>query len=121
MLENLPFPQHLHNVPEFAGGHHEKLDGTGYPRGLTREEMSLAARILAVADIFEALTATDRPYKKPKKLSESLRIMMFMAKDKYIDPEIYNLFLKEKIYLKYAELFLDKELIDEINIDDYLL
>jgi HD-GYP domain-containing protein (c-di-GMP phosphodiesterase class II) len=121
MLENLPFPQHLHNVPEFAGGHHEKLDGTGYPRGLTREEMSLAARILAVADIFEALTATDRPYKKPKKLSESLRIMMFMAKDKHIDPEIYNLFLKEKIYLKYAELFLDKELIDEINIDDYLL
>jgi HD-GYP domain-containing protein (c-di-GMP phosphodiesterase class II) len=81
MLEALPFPKHLKRVPEYAGGHHEKMDGGGYPRGLKKEDMSIPARIMAIADIFEALTAADRPYKLPKKLSESVKIMGFMKKD----------------------------------------
>jgi len=115
MLESLPFPKSLQNVPEYAGGHHEKMDGTGYPRGLRREEMSVQARIMAVADIFEALTASDRPYKQGKKLSECLRIMGFMKKDNHIDPDIFEIFIRERVYLDYAEEFLDPEQIDEID------
>ncbi|MFT5505518.1 MAG: HD-GYP domain-containing protein (c-di-GMP phosphodiesterase class II) [Gammaproteobacteria bacterium] len=115
MLESLPFPRNLQNVPEYAGGHHEKMDGTGYPRGLTREEMSIQARIMAVADIFEALTASDRPYKKGKKLSECLKIMGFMKKEDHIDPDIFDIFIREKVYLDYAEEFLDPEQIDVID------
>ena len=115
MLESLPFPKNLQNVPEYAGGHHEKMDGTGYPRGLTREQMSVQARMMAVADIFEALTASDRPYKKGKKLSECLRIMGFMKQDDHIDPDIFEIFIREKVYLDYAEEFLDPEQIDEID------
>ena len=115
MLESLPFPKNLQNVPEYAGGHHEKMDGTGYPRGLRREEMSVQARIMAVADIFEALTASDRPYKKGKKLSECLRIMGFMKKENHIDPDIFEIFIRERVYLDYAEEFLDPEQIDEID------
>ncbi|MGD8421738.1 MAG: HD domain-containing phosphohydrolase, partial [Gammaproteobacteria bacterium] len=115
MLESLPFPRNLQNVPEYAGGHHEKMDGTGYPRGLKREEMSVQARIMAVADIFEALTASDRPYKHGKKLSECLRIMGFMKKDNHIDPDIFEIFIRERVYLDYAEEFLDPEQIDEID------
>ena len=115
MLESLPFPKHLQNVPEYAGGHHEKMDGTGYPRGLRREQMSVQARIMAIADIFEALTASDRPYKQGKKLSECLRIMGLMKKDNHIDPDIFEIFIRERIYLDYAEEFLDPEQIDEID------
>lgn len=115
MLESLPFPKNLQNVPEYAGGHHEKMDGTGYPRGLTRDEMSVQARIMAIADIFEALTASDRPYKKGKKLSECLKIMGFMKKDNHIDPDIFEVFIKDRVYLQYAEEFLDPEQIDEID------
>ena len=115
MLESLPFPKHLQNVPEYAGGHHEKMDGTGYPRGLSRDEMSVQARIMAIADIFEALTASDRPYKKGKKLSECLKIMGFMKKDKHIDPDIFDIFIKHRVYMDYAEEFLDPEQIDEID------
>jgi HD-GYP domain-containing protein (c-di-GMP phosphodiesterase class II) len=115
MLEALPFPKHLQNVPEFAGGHHEKMDGTGYPRGLKREELSVQARIMAIADIFEALTATDRPYKKAKKLSECLKIMGLMSEDDHIDPDIFEIFIKQKVYMDYAEEFLDPELVDEID------
>jgi HD-GYP domain-containing protein (c-di-GMP phosphodiesterase class II) len=115
MLESLPFPKNLQNVPEYAGGHHEKMDGTGYPRGLKKEEMSVQARIMAVADIFEALTASDRPYKKGKKLSECLRIMGLMKKDNHIDPDIFEIFIRERVYLDYAEEFLDPEQIDEID------
>ena len=75
MLEQLPYPNQLKNVPEFAGGHHEKLDGTGYPKGLKSQEMSTQAKIMAIADIYEALTAADRPYKDGKKLSQAMRIM----------------------------------------------
>ncbi len=115
MLESLPFPKNLQNVPEYAGGHHEKMDGTGYPRGLCREDMSVQARIMAIADIFEALTASDRPYKKGKKLSECLKIMGFMKKNNHIDPDIFEIFIRERVYLDYAEEFLDPEQIDEID------
>ena len=120
MLGQLPFPRHLSRVPEYAGGHHEKLDGTGYPRKLTLEEMSIPARIMAIADIFEALTACDRPYKKAKKLSESIKILSFMKKDSHIDPEIFELFLKSGIYQEYADKFLLPEQIDEVDISQYL-
>ncbi|MDC1288218.1 phosphohydrolase, partial [Gammaproteobacteria bacterium] len=115
MLESLPFPKNLQNVPEYAGGHHEKMDGSGYPKGLKRDEMSVQARIMAVADIFEALTASDRPYKKGKKLSECLKIMGFMKQDDHIDPDIFEIFIKRRIYLDYADEFLDPEQIDEID------
>ena len=115
MLESLPFPKHLQNVPEYAGGHHEKMDGTGYPRGLRREEMSVQARIMAIADIFEALTARDRPYKKGKKLSDCLKIMGRMKKDGHIDPDIFNIFIQQRVYMDYAEEFLDQDQIDGID------
>ena len=120
MLEQLPFPKHLARVPEIAGGHHETLIGTGYPRKLKKEEMSLASRIMAIADIFEALTASDRPYKKAKTLSESLRILSFMRNDQHIDPDLFDLFLTSGVYHRYAETFLDPEQIDTVNIEDYL-
>jgi HD-GYP domain-containing protein (c-di-GMP phosphodiesterase class II) len=115
MLESLPFPKHLKNVPEYAGGHHERMDGRGYPRGLTREQMSVPARVMAIADIFEALTAEDRPYKKGKKLSECLRIMGFMKEDNHIDAELFKVFIDDKIYMRYAQEFLHQEQIDEID------
>jgi len=115
MLESLPFPKNLQNVPEYAGGHHEKMDGSGYPRGLKRDEMSVQARIMAIADIFEALTARDRPYKKGKKLSECLKIMGFMKNENHIDPDIFDVFIKNRVYLDYAEEFLDPEQIDSID------
>ncbi len=120
MLEALPFPKHLRRVPEYAGGHHEKMDGTGYPRGLTRDQMSLPARMMAIADIFEALTASDRPYKKAKKLSEAIRIMSFMNKDNHIDPDLFRLFLKSGVWKEYAERFLQPEQIDDVDISQYL-
>lgn len=118
MLESMNFPKHLKRVPEYACGHHEKMDGTGYPKGLTREEMSEPARMMAIADIFEALTANDRPYKDPKNLSESLRIMGFMKLDNHIDPDLFDVFVDQKIYLKFAEKCLDKSQIDEVKLTD---
>lgn len=116
MLDALPFPRDLQNVPEYAGGHHEKMDGSGFPRGLQKDEMSVPARIMAVADIFEALTARDRPYKEGKKLSECLRIMGSMKKNSHIDPDIFDIFIKNKVYLDYAEEFLESNQIDEIDL-----
>ena len=120
MLEQLPFPKNLKRVPEYAGGHHEKMDGTGYPKGLKAEEMSLPARMMAIADIFEALTAADRPYKKAKTLTDSLRIMGFMVRDQHIDPELFELFLESGVYRDYAEKFLLPHQIDDVKIADYL-
>jgi HD-GYP domain-containing protein (c-di-GMP phosphodiesterase class II) len=120
MLENLPFPQHLERVPEIAGGHHEKMDGTGYPKKIMGGEMSVPARIMAIADVFEALTAADRPYKKPKSLSESIRIMGFMVKDQHLDPELFKLFLSSGVYKQYAERFLEPFQIDHVDIKQYL-
>lgn len=116
MLEALPFPKHLKNVPEFAGGHHEKMDGSGYPRGLKREEMSVQARIMAIADIFEALTAKDRPYKEGKKLSETLRILGQLKEQQHIDPDLFELFVRERIFEKYAREYLDSSQIDDVDL-----
>ncbi|MDQ8022392.1 MAG: HD domain-containing phosphohydrolase [Moraxellaceae bacterium] len=120
MLSALPFPKHLQNVPELAGGHHEKMDGTGYPKRLTREQMSPVARMMAIADIFEALTAADRPYKKGKPLSEALKIMSFMRRDQHIDPELFELFLRSGVYRTYAQRFMRPEQIDDVDINAYL-
>ena len=120
MLQQLPFPKHLKKVPEYAGGHHEKMDGTGYPKKLNGEDMSLPARIMAIADIFEALTAADRPYKPPKKLSDSIKIMSFMKKDAHIDSDLFELFLRSGVHKKYAERFLQPSQIDEVDISQYL-
>lgn len=115
MLESLPWPRHLERVPEYAGGHHEKMDGTGYPRGLKRDEMSIQARMMAIADIFEALTAKDRPYKTGKSLSESLRILGGFKERNHIDPDLFDVFVREKVYLRYAEKFMDAVQIDEVD------
>ncbi len=115
MLESLPYPKDLKRVPEYAGGHHERMDGKGYPRGLTREQMSIPARVMGIADIFEALTSRDRPYKKAKTISESLYILGKMKEENHIDPDLFELFIREKIYMKYAELFLEPEQIDEVD------
>jgi HD-GYP domain-containing protein (c-di-GMP phosphodiesterase class II) len=112
MLSELPFPKKLARVPEFASGHHEKLDGSGYPSGLTSEELSLQARIMAIADIFEALTAKDRPYKEPMKLSQALKILEFMKKDGHIDPDIHHLFMRKAVFSKYAKKELSPEQVD---------
>ncbi len=120
MLEKLPLPENLSRIPEYAGTHHETLAGNGYPRKLNSENLSIPARIMAIADIFEALTASDRPYKKAKKLTEALKIMSFMVKDQHIDAEIFELFLKSGVYLKYAQEMLLPEQIDQVNINDYL-
>ncbi|HSA90006.1 MAG TPA: HD domain-containing phosphohydrolase [Burkholderiales bacterium] len=115
MLEALPWPKHLTNVPEYAGGHHERMDGKGYPRGLTREQMSVQARCMGIADIFEALTARDRPYKKGKTLSESLQILGRMKLNHHIDPDLFDIFVRKQVYRRYAEAFLDREQIDEVD------
>ena len=115
MLESLPYPNSLKRVPEYAGGHHERMDGKGYPRGLTREQMSVPARVMGIADIFEALTSKDRPYKKAKTLTESLYILGKMKLDNHIDPDLFDLFIREKIYLKYAHRFLEPEQIDDVD------
>jgi len=115
MLEQLPWPKHLKNVPEYAGGHHERMDGKGYPKGLTREQMSVQARVMGIADIFEALTARDRPYKRGKTLSESLEILGNFKLNGHIDPDLFDVFVRQKVYLKYAEQFLDPEQIDEVD------
>ena len=115
MLEALPWPRHLTSVPEYAGGHHERMDGKGYPRGLKREQMSVQARCMGIADIFEALTAKDRPYKKGKTLSESLEILGKMKLNQHVDPDLFDVFVRRKVYRRYAEMFLDKEQIDDVD------
>lgn len=115
MLSHLPFPGHLDSIAEIAGGHHEKMDGTGYPKRLKREEMSLPARMMAIADIFEALTAADRPYKKAKSLSEALGIMATMCREAHIDAPLFSLFINEGVYMQYATRFLDPAQIDSVD------
>jgi HD-GYP domain-containing protein (c-di-GMP phosphodiesterase class II) len=115
MLESLPWPRHLKNVPEYAGGHHERMDGKGYPKGLTREQMSIQARVMGIADIFEALTAKDRPYKRGKTLSESLEILGRFKQSGHIDSDLFDVFVRKKVYQRYAEAFLDREQIDVVD------
>ncbi|GAB6051517.1 hypothetical protein JCM17960_03370 [Magnetospira thiophila] len=120
MLERLPFPKHLRRIPEYAGAHHETMIGTGYPRKLTKDDMSIPARVMAIADIFEALTATDRPYKAPKTLSEAVKILSFFKKDQHIDGDLFDLFLSSGVFKDYAEEFLLPEQIDEVDVSKYL-
>jgi HD-GYP domain-containing protein (c-di-GMP phosphodiesterase class II) len=120
MLDNLPFPTELARVPEYAGGHHEKMDGTGYPRGLKREDMSIPARMMAIADIFEALTSPDRPYKQAKKLSETMAIMVGMVHNQHIDPELFQLFVDSSVHLQFAEKFLEPWQVDLDAVDAVL-
>jgi HD-GYP domain-containing protein (c-di-GMP phosphodiesterase class II) len=116
MLESLPWPRHLKNVPEYAGGHHERMDGKGYPRGLTREQMSVQARVMGIADIFEALTAKDRPYKKGKTLTESLTILGKFKLGGHIDPDLFDVFIRENVFLDYAKQFLAPEQMDDVDL-----
>ncbi|MDD3329406.1 MAG: HD domain-containing protein [Zoogloea sp.] len=116
MLADLPFPRHLRAVPEIAGSHHEKMDGSGYPRGLTGAQMSPLARMLAIADIFEALTAVDRPYKQGKRLSEAVAIMASMRDAGHIDPALFALFLESGVYRDYARRFMQPACIDEVDV-----
>lgn len=120
MLEQLPYPEHMRRIPEYAGTHHETMIGDGYPRRLTKEELSVPARIMAIADIFEALTASDRPYKKGKTLSEAVRIMGLMVKEGHIDGELFTLFLRSGIHTRYAREHLKPEQVDEVDIEQYL-
>ena len=120
MLDALPFPTNLKNVPEIACGHHEKMDGTGYPKGIYGKDMSIPARIMAIADVFEALTANDRPYKTAKKLSETMQIMGKMKQNNHFDTDIFDLFIKSKTYLKYAKEYLSPDLIDYVNEEELL-
>ena len=121
MLESLPFPKKLRRVPEYAGGHHEKMDGTGFPRGLKREQMSLPARMMAIADIFEALTARDRPYKPPMKISMALGILKKMRNDNHIDPDLYELFVRSRVWEKYANDALLPEQLDIHDAQEFLV
>ena len=120
MLEQLPFPEEMKHIPQIAGEHHEKMDGTGYPRRLGRESLSIPSRIMAIADIFEALTASDRPYKKAKTLSETLKIMYFMKKEAHIDAELFDLFVSSGIYLEYAKQYLHVSQIDDVDISSLM-
>lgn len=116
MLEQLPFPKHLRQVPEYAGGHHERMDGNGYPKGLTREQMSVPARIMGIADVFEALTAPERSYKEPMPLSQTLTIMGRMVENQHLDPDLFNLFVEKKVYMSYAKKHLKPEQIDKFDV-----
>lgn len=120
MLESLPFPKNLKRVPEYAGGHHEKMDGSGFPRGLKREQMSWPARMMAIADIFEALTSSERPYKPPMKISQSLSILQKMRDQNHIDPDLYELFVKSRVWEKYARSHLRPEQLDISDPSAYL-
>ena len=116
MLEQLPWPHHLGNVPEYAGGHHERMDGKGYPKGLTRDQMSVQARVMGIADIFEALTARDRPYKEGMKLSQAVSILAKFRENGHVDPDLFEVFVRERVYQKYAEAFLDPKQIDDVDV-----
>lgn len=120
MLETLPFPANLSRVAEYAGTHHETLDGKGYPRRLTADDLSVPSRIMAIADIFEALTASDRPYKKAKTLSECLKILAGFRDRQHIDADLFALFLRSGVYRTYAERYLKPEQIDAVDVETYL-
>ncbi len=116
MLESLPFPKSLRHVAEIAGGHHERMDGKGYPKGLKREELSVRARIMGIADVFEALTSQNRPYKKALTLSQSLKILGDMKREGHIDPDIFDIFIKERVYMQYAKNFMPDSQVDDVNL-----
>lgn len=120
MLDALSLPKNLKRIPEYASSHHETLVGNGYPRNLAADKLSIPARIMTIADIFEALTASDRPYKKAKTLSESVEILSYFKRDGLIDPDLFDLFLKSGVYKRYGERFLAPEQMDEVDIGRYV-
>ena len=121
LLNKLPYPKHLKNVPFYAGCHHEKINGEGYPNGYSGDQLPLQARIIALADVFEGLTAPDRPYKKGYMLSKAMNILRYMTLDNELDKDIFNLFIDQKVYLKYADENISKKQIDKINDKDLLV
>jgi HD-GYP domain-containing protein (c-di-GMP phosphodiesterase class II)/HAMP domain-containing protein len=118
MLEQLPYPRSLRNVPAIAGAHHERMDGQGYPQGLVRDQISMQGRILGLADVFEALTARDRPYKPGMSLKRALSILESMRDEGHIDADLFEMFVRDKVYLRYAAEYLDPEQIDEDLVDE---
>lgn len=120
MLAKLPFPRNLSRVRAIAGNHHEKMDGTGHPRNIKGEDMSVPERVMVIADIFEALTASDRPYKKPKTLTEAIRILFFMKKDGHIDPDLFDLLLQSGAYKEYGARFLSPDQCDDVDLSPFL-
>jgi HD-GYP domain-containing protein (c-di-GMP phosphodiesterase class II) len=118
MLEQLPYPRTLRNVPAIAGAHHERMDGHGYPKGLVRDQISMQGRILGLADVFEALTARDRPYKKPMGLRQALRVLAEMRDEGHIDGDLFEVFVRDEVYLRYAAEYLEPEQIDEEFLGD---
>ncbi|WP_339535038.1 HD domain-containing phosphohydrolase [Pseudomonas hunanensis] len=120
MLSALPLPRQLKRVPDIAGNHHEKMNGSGYPRRLDGQDLGIAERVMAIADIFEALTAADRPYKPPKTLSESVKILVSMAREGHVDGQLLQLFLSSGVFRQYAERFLRTEQIDEVDVAYWL-
>jgi HD-GYP domain-containing protein (c-di-GMP phosphodiesterase class II) len=117
MLKTLPWPKPLGNVPDYAGSHHEKLDGSGYHRGLHGSELTTQARIIGLADVFEALTARDRPYKPGKPLSEVLNILGRMVQDQQLDSDLFDVFVRNRIWLDYARQYLLPEQMDAVDVD----
>jgi len=120
LLSKLPYPDHLKQVPFYAGCHHEKINGKGYPNGYSGDKLPIQARIIAIADVFEGLTASDRPYKEGYKLSKALTILKYMVDDGEIDKDLFHLFITKKLYLKYANEMINKEQIDNINEKEFL-
>ncbi|MBF0370164.1 MAG: GAF domain-containing protein [Magnetococcales bacterium] len=120
MLNQLPFPEEMSRVADIAASHHETMNGTGYPRKLSKAEMPLQSRIMAIADIFEALTARDRPYKKPKKMSEALKILNIMCREQHIDEELFDLFIESGVWQEYGETFLHSEQLDVADASAFL-
>jgi HD-GYP domain-containing protein (c-di-GMP phosphodiesterase class II) len=120
MLQQLPLPENMKRIPEYAGTHHEQMNGGGYPRSLQAAELSIPARVMAIADIFEALTASDRPYKKGKKLSVALKIMAGMARDGHIDSRLFGLFVRSELYREYAQKYLRPEQLDRVDVEAIL-
>ena len=118
MLERLPYPRSLRGVPAIAGAHHERMDGRGYPQGLVRNQISMQGRILGLADVFEALTAKDRPYKQGMSLRRALTIIQGMCDEGHVDPDLLETFLRERVYLRYAVEYLDPEQIDDEFLDE---
>ena len=116
MLKALPWPAHLARVPEIAANHHEKMDGQGYPRKLPAAQLTVVDRVMALVDVFEALTAADRPYKTPKTLTESLRIMAFMCKDQHLDAELFRYFLHSGLWLTFAQNFMQASQRDDVDV-----
>ncbi|WP_368648523.1 HD domain-containing phosphohydrolase [Castellaniella ginsengisoli] len=117
MLKRLPWPPHLERVPEIAANHHERMDGGGYPRRLRGEQLGTTERIIALVDVFEALTAVDRPYKAPKTLSESLLIMASMCRGGHLDPELFQYFMHSRVWQTYAQAYMVPAQIDTVDIE----